>query len=89
MRQIALVALLLTTACVAPLESYRPVTDPAAKAATHYDADLQACYAVAKAAEAEYQQRQEKEMTEKMMAGILIGAVAFSNRKTPGMTAGV
>lgn len=76
MRQIALAALLLTTACVAPLESYRPVTDPSAKAAKHYDKDLQACYAVAKAAEAEYQQRQQTEMTQNMMAGILIGAVA-------------
>jgi len=52
------------------------VTDPSTSASRRYESDLQACYSIAKKAEAEYQARQEKEMGQKMMAGILIGAIA-------------
>lgn len=66
----------LLSACVQPLEEYRPVTDPSSPSYRRYEADLQACYAIAKKAEAEYQAKQQKEMGQKMMAGILIGAIA-------------
>ena len=67
---------LLFSACVAPLEEYRPVTDPAAKNAGRYEKDLAACYQVAKSAEAAYQKRQQEEMGANLMAGLLVGAVA-------------
>jgi hypothetical protein len=76
--------------CVQPLEEYRPVTDPAAPNAARYERDLQACYAVAKAAEADYQKRQEEQMAQNMVAGILIGAIAgaaVGNSDTAGVGA--
>lgn len=67
--------LLLLAGCVQPLEEYRPVTDPAAPNAARYEKDLQACYTIAKAAEADYQKRQEQQMAQNMMAGLLVGAI--------------
>lgn len=69
-------ALLALSGCVQPLEEYRPVTDPAAPNASRYERDLQACYGIAKTAEADYRKRQEAQMGQNMMAGILIGAIA-------------
>lgn len=78
MKKILLVAAfsMPLAACVQPLEEYRPVTDPSAKTARNYEADLQACYAVAKQAEADYKQRQQKEMGQRVMAGLIVGAIA-------------
>ncbi|WP_076646461.1 YMGG-like glycine zipper-containing protein [Pontibaca methylaminivorans] len=53
------------------LEDYRPVTDPSAAAAPRYEADLAHCYQIGKAAEADYQKRQQQQM----LAGLLVGAV--------------
>lgn len=68
--------LAILAGCVPPLEEYRPVTDPAAPNAKRYEADLRACYTIAKRAEADYKKRESDQMTQNMVAGILIGAIA-------------
>jgi hypothetical protein len=70
------IAVLPLAACVAPLEEYRPVTDPAAKNAGRYESDLKACYAVGKQAEAAYKKREQEQMGANLMMGILVGAAA-------------
>lgn len=59
-----------------PLTEYRPVVDPAKSSPAKFERDLAACRNVGLSAEAAYKQRQEKEMAQKMMAGILLGAIA-------------
>ena len=61
--------------CVQTLEDYRPVVDPSAKNSNRYDRDLNACYSVAKQAEAAYQKRQQEEMGANLIAGVLAGAL--------------
>lgn len=63
------------SACVAPLEEYRPVVDPSASSPAKYERDLEQCYAVAKQAEADYQQRQQEQLGANIMVGILVGAL--------------
>ncbi|WP_444460458.1 glycine zipper family protein [Rhodobacter capsulatus] len=71
------------TACVAlcacepvqTLQEYRPVVDPAKIRPAKFEADLEHCRSIALKVEAEYKQRQEKEMQQQLVAGILLGAL--------------
>lgn len=73
----AMAAILALSACApAPtLDDYRPVTDPSAAASVRFETDLAACQGIAKQAEADYQQRQQKEMAGNLIAGLIVGAV--------------
>ena len=71
-----LIAALALSACTTQtLDEYRPVTDPAARTAARYDADLAACRQIAAAAEADYRQRQDEQMGANIVAGLLVGAL--------------
>lgn len=78
MKKIGLaVALIALTACEpVTLADYRPVVDPGRTNAAKFERDLVACRAVATQAEAEYKERQQKEMGANLIAGLLVGAIA-------------
>lgn len=58
------------------LVDYRPVVDPSRSSPAKYERDLVECRNIAIQAEAEYKERQEKEMAQNMMAGLIVGAIA-------------
>jgi hypothetical protein len=72
----AVLAALSLSACVEPLADYRPVVDPAKSSPAKFEKDLAACRAIATQAEAEYKARQEKELGQNLIAGVLVGAIA-------------
>ncbi|SOC20628.1 hypothetical protein SAMN05877809_1139 [Rhodobacter sp. JA431] len=73
---IAATAVLAACEPVQTLAEYRPVVDTARVRPAKYEADLEQCRAIAFKVEAEYKERQQKEMQQNMMVGILVGAVA-------------
>lgn len=70
--------LVVLAACtpVMTLDDYRPVVDPSKTNAKKFESDLSSCRNIAKAAEADYKERQAKEAQNQMVAGLLIGAIA-------------
>jgi hypothetical protein len=68
-------AVALAGCSVQTLDDYRPVTDPGAKSAKRYEADLTACRAIAKQAEADYLKRQNDAMAANLISGLLVGAM--------------
>lgn len=68
---------LFLTACepVQPLSEYRPAVDPGKTNQARYEKDLQACRAVALQVEADYKERQQKEMGKNLAAGLIVGAL--------------
>ncbi|SOC11601.1 glycine zipper family protein [Rhodobacter maris] len=74
---IFLAATLGLTACepVQTLQDYRPVVDTAKIRPAKYEADLAQCRAIATQVEAEYKERQQKEIGQQMVAGLIVGAL--------------
>jgi hypothetical protein len=71
------VGFLALCACepIQTLDEYKPVVDLSRVSAKRFDADLAQCREVAKTAEADYQQRAQKEATNNMVAGLIVGAL--------------
>lgn len=70
-------ALMSVAACEppAPLSQYSPVVDPAHVSQVRYNRDLEACRNIALKVEADYKQRQQKEMGQRLIAGLIVGAL--------------
>lgn len=70
-------AFLALSACepVKPLTDYRPVVDPARTNQAKFERDLVECRNLAIKVEADYKARQQKEMGQNMMVGIVAGAL--------------
>jgi len=67
----------LLGACVSePLTEYRPVVDPSKSSPARFEQDLAACRSIALQAEAEYKRRQDEQMGQNIMAGLIVGAIA-------------
>lgn len=73
---LCLTAIVALAACEAPqqLSDYRPVVDPAKSSPAKFENDLTACRNIAIQVEADYKERQQKEMVSGLIAGALIGA---------------
>ena len=76
MKKVALAACcaLSLAGCVQPRAEYTPVVDTAYSSPAKFQNDLAACRNLALRVEADYKERQQKEMTGRMIAGLLVGA---------------
>lgn len=70
-------AAFLLAACqpVQPLSEYAPAVDPGKYSQAKYQRDLQDCRMVAERVEADYKARQQKEVGQRLVTGVLVGAV--------------
>lgn len=77
-------------ACEPPvqLKDYSPVIDTAHVSQARYNRDLQDCRNIALKVEADYKERQQKELGQRLVAGLIVGAItgaAFgSNQSNQG-----
>jgi len=74
---IALTASIGLAACepVQTLQEYRPVVDTAKVRPAKYEADLEQCRTLALKVEADYKERQQKEMGQQIVVGLVVGAL--------------
>lgn len=60
---------------VEPLSKYTPIVDPAKVSQSKLNSDLDACRAIALKVEADYKERQKRQMMQNMVAGLIAGAI--------------
>lgn len=60
---------------VQPLSEYAPAVDPGKYSQAKYQSDITQCRLVAQQVEADYKQRQQKEAGQRLISGLIVGAV--------------
>lgn len=69
------IALLAACEPQVPLADYRPIVDPGRTNSAKFEKDLTACRQIALQVEADYKERQQKELAANIVAGLILGAV--------------
>ena len=86
----SITAITLLAACqpVQPLSDYAPAVDPGKYSQAKYQRDLTDCRSIAERVEADYKERQQKEVGQRVVTGLLVGAVLGAAVGTRGPNQG-